>query len=262
MRARDSSRGPKRAQFSLTPPPMMNKSGHSSACRRASTSLTRPAHSSQPSSSAVRTRAEARCSASMPRISMWPNSLFGNRQPSWKIALPMPVPNVSIITVPPSSRPAPKRISARPAASASLMNTAARPVTSCMSAAPSVPIQAGSTFAAVQATPAFTTAGKAKPIGPGACGKAATTCRRTAAMAGGDDGDGVGKIRGSVSNAPLSTATTAALRLEPPVSMPSRIRSLTGCCWPAPPARHARAAAPVAASKAPRPGCRWRRCQP
>ena len=74
-----------------------------------------------------RTISDARFSASLPRSSRWPSSVLGTRAPSTNNALPMPVPSVTIITTPCLLRPAPKRISARPAASASLSTTNGRP---------------------------------------------------------------------------------------------------------------------------------------
>ena len=49
----------------------------------------------------------ARCSASLPSTSMWPNSVLGNSMPWWMTAEPMPVPNVSRTTTPFWLRPAP-----------------------------------------------------------------------------------------------------------------------------------------------------------
>src|SRR4051794_12531573 len=79
----------------------------------------------------------------------------------------MPVPTVNITTTPLASRPAPNVISAMPAASASLITVTAAPDSCSETArATDVPIHAGSMFAAVYATPAFTTAGNAHPTGP------------------------------------------------------------------------------------------------
>ena len=60
-------------------------------------------------------------SAARPRISIWPNSVFGTRTPSLNTPDPTPVPRVRKMTTPGWSLPTPKRISAIPAASASLM---------------------------------------------------------------------------------------------------------------------------------------------
>ena len=59
---------------------------------------------------------------------MWPNSVFGTRMPSMNSALPIPVPSVSISTVPCWPTPAPNFISATPAASASLTTATFSPV--------------------------------------------------------------------------------------------------------------------------------------
>src|SRR4051812_41010237 len=80
--------------------------------------------------------------------------------------LPIPVPKVSRITTPDTPRAAPKRTSARPAASASLSTVTSRPVALENTASTSVPIQDGSTLAADRATPLLITAGKVAPTGP------------------------------------------------------------------------------------------------
>ena len=67
-----------------------------------------------------------------------------------------------MITRPGLARPAPNRTSAMPAASASLSNVTWQPVRRSKSLRPSVPIQLGSTFAAVSTTPSLITAGKAQ----------------------------------------------------------------------------------------------------
>ena len=97
---RPSSNGTNRSAFRLTPPPMMNRSGAVSASMCCRYSPTRSAHLSQLRSCCSLARSEARVSASWPWISMWPNSVFGTSVPARNRALPMPVPNVSISTVP------------------------------------------------------------------------------------------------------------------------------------------------------------------
>ena len=49
----------------------------------------------------------ARCSASLPSTSIWPNSVLGNSIPLWITADPIPVPKVSRTTTPLWFRPAP-----------------------------------------------------------------------------------------------------------------------------------------------------------
>ena len=69
----------------------------------------------------------ARCSASLPSTSRWPNSVLGNRTPLCNTADPIPVPKVNKITTPEVSLPAPNESSAIPAASASLRTVTSRP---------------------------------------------------------------------------------------------------------------------------------------
>jgi hypothetical protein len=78
----------------------------------------------------------------------------------------MPVPKVSMRTTPRRSRPAPYRISAMPAASASLSVSTVPGTSASSPASTSVPIQLLSTLAAVCATPFFITPGKVTPIRP------------------------------------------------------------------------------------------------
>ena len=65
-----------------------------------------------------------------------------------------------------TSRAAPKRASATPAASASLTTTGRRPVRCSTRATTSVPIHASSMLAAVRTTPCVTTAGRVSPKQP------------------------------------------------------------------------------------------------
>ena len=163
--------------------------------------------------------AAARCSASLPRICRCPSSVFGTRTPSRKSADPMPVPSVSISTVPTSPRPAPKRISARPAASASLPTISERPSASAKSVSAGVPIQDGSMLAAVLTTPSMITAGKPMPA-CSARGSSATSPAVALITAFGVAGWGVGTRTRSVMSSPLVVSTTAALMPVPPTSMP------------------------------------------
>ena len=105
-------------------------------------------------------------------------------------ALPMPVPSVIIITTPCLLRPAPKRISASPAASASLSTTNGRPTAVPRRFATSSPIHDLSTLAAVSATPPRTTAGNVAPTAPSPP-NLATTWATTSATDAGTAGFGV-----------------------------------------------------------------------
>ena len=81
-------------------------------------------------------------------------------------ALPIPVPRVSISTVPFWPTPAPNLISASPAASASLITVTSRPVAFANRSRASKSIQDLSTLAAVLVTPSVTTPGNVMPAGP------------------------------------------------------------------------------------------------
>ena len=132
----------------------------------------------------------------------------------------MPVPRVITATTPAVPRPAPKRTSAIPAASASLSTVTGRPVTFEKNSAASTPIQVGSICDAVSTIPLRTTAGMAKPTGP-----ATSMCRRTspttAAMACGVAGDGVGNRIRSMVSSPVAMSTGATLIPVPPMSTPT-----------------------------------------
>ena len=121
---------------------------------------TRSVQSFQPQSWVTLACSEARFSASLPRISMCPNSVFRTSVPSVNNADPTPVPKVSISTVPLTPTPAPNVISATPAASASLSTVTPVPVTLANSAAASGSIHDLSMFAAVRTVPPATTPGK------------------------------------------------------------------------------------------------------
>ena len=84
-----------------------------------------------------------------------------------------------MITTPRLSLPAPKRISATPAASASFIIVTGRPSVSLNSLSASSPIQVLSMLAAVCTTPRITTPGNVTPIGPWTSGKFSTTSRTT-----------------------------------------------------------------------------------
>src|SRR5712691_889150 len=115
---------------------------------------------------------------------MCPNSVFGTSTPWLNSALPIPVPKVSISTVPFSPIPAPNVISATPAASASFSTRTGLPAAWPNSAPVSIPIQAGSRLAAVLVTPSVTTPGKVMPTGPDQLNEV-VSCFTTSATASG-----------------------------------------------------------------------------
>ena len=92
--------------------------------------------------------------------------MLGTSVPSMNTAEPIPVPRVMMITTPRRPLPAPKAISAIPAASASLRTTTSHPVAVANSDRASVPIQLSSMFAAVRIVPLVTTPGSVIPTGP------------------------------------------------------------------------------------------------
>src|SRR5215831_18573669 len=226
-----SSSGRNLSDLRLTPPPTMNSSGQSSASRWLMYSWTRPAQCSQSRLCTSLARSEARFSASLPRISMWPNSVFGTSIPLMNSALPMPVPKVSMTTVPCCPAPAPNCISALPAASASLMIWTSSPVAEPNRSRAFTPIQAGSRLAAVRMTPSVTTPGKVIPALPDQP-NCSTRPRTASATALGLAGCGVGTLIRSRVKAPAVTSTGAALIPEPPISTPrssTRLRPLLMC---------------------------------
>ena len=111
------------------PPPITISSGHStewSCVRYVSRRVAQCFHESVLRRRASRRRPSA--SASLPSTSMCPSSEFGTSAPSSSSAVPMPVPTVTMSTTPRRPRAAPKRASARPAASASLSTAHGRPI--------------------------------------------------------------------------------------------------------------------------------------
>ncbi len=189
------------SDFRLIPPPMMIRSGAVSRSMCSRYSSTRSAHFSQLRSCSSLARSEARCSASLPRISMCPNSVLGTSTPCRNSALPIPVPNVSISTVPCCPTPAPNDISARPAASASLISAVVSPVAWLNRARVSSPTQAGSRLAAVCVTPSTTTPGNVTPAGPDQL-NASTSWATVLATASGMAGCGVSSLTRSASSWP------------------------------------------------------------
>jgi hypothetical protein len=151
---------------------------------------------------------------------MCPNSVFGTRMPWVNSALPIPVPKVTITTVPSSPTPAPNVISATPAASASFSTRTGLPAASPNSWPASSPTQAGSRFAAVLVTPSITTPGKVMPTGPDQSNEAVRFFT-ISAIGPGRAGRGVSIFCRSASSFPVATSTGAALMPLPPMSMPS-----------------------------------------
>ncbi len=226
MRARmPVSRGTHLSDTLLMPPPTMIRSGASSASRCWRYSSTRPAHLPQLRSCSSLACSEARDSASRPRISMCPNSVLGTSTPPANSALPIPVPNVSISTVPRSPTPAPNVISATPAASASFRTPAGFPMALPNSEAASAPIQDLSRLAAVLVTPLVTTPGKVMPTGPDQLNEVVSSFT-TPATASGRAGRGVSIFCRSASSFPVATSTGAPLMPVPPMSMPSACMAL------------------------------------
>ncbi len=130
----------------------------------------------------------------------------------------MPVPMVRTRTTPWLFLPAPKAISARPAASASLMTmTLSSFLPNSLLAL--TPIHDLSTFAAVRMTPSTTTPGNVMPTGP-VHSKWSTSLATTSAIAFGVAGCGVGIRWRSAVSSPVFVSTGAPLIPEPPMSMP------------------------------------------
>ena len=129
--------------------------------------------------------------------------MFGTSTPSMNMPEPMPVPNVSTMTTPCTPRPAPKRTSASPAASASLTTWTSGPQAAVNSASASVPSQALSTFAALWMTPWRTTPGNVTPTGP--CHpKCSTSSATMGAIASGVAGCGVRILKRSAVSSPVA----------------------------------------------------------
>jgi hypothetical protein len=145
---------------------------------------------------------------------------LGTSTPSTNSALPIPVPNVTMCTVPGSYLPAPNVISAMPAASASFSSLTSCPAALASRVRASSPIQALSRLAAVRVTPLITTPGKVMPVGPDQ-EKVSTSLCTTSATASGTAGRGVAIFTRSAANVPVSRSTGAALIPVPPISMPS-----------------------------------------
>ena len=97
---RTVSRGPYLSKFLLTPPPRMNSSGQISSSMRIKCSSRSCVHAFHDRPRLVRATDAERRSAGRPRISIWPNSVFGTSLPSMNTADPTPVPSVRSTTTP------------------------------------------------------------------------------------------------------------------------------------------------------------------
>src|SRR6185312_7126052 len=166
----------------------------------------------------------ARCSASLPPTSRWPNSVLGSSTPLWITADPIPVPKVSSTMTPVLSRPAPNLSSARPAASASLSTVTCWPLSSLLKNSLALqPIQPLSTLAAVRTTPPVTTPGYVTPtlsVQPNSRTTAATVLLTASGVAG----CGVASLKRSPISRPVSRSTTPPLTPLPPTSTPNPLR--------------------------------------
>jgi hypothetical protein len=114
---------------------------------------------------------------------------------------------------------------------------------------------AASMLAAVRATPCLTTQGTEADRALHLPKRRSISTKQSARRSG-VDGCGVGKAAGGADEqSPVATSTGAALRLEPPVSSPSRVmRHCQGRCrYSSAAARRARGAARPAAAAAPSP---------
>ena len=105
QRTSDGSSWMKRSASLLTPPPMITRSGEISPSMRSMYSASTLLQACQLRPLRSLTEAAARSSASLPRICRCPSSVFGTRTPSRKSADPIPVPSVSISTVPSLAAP-------------------------------------------------------------------------------------------------------------------------------------------------------------
>ena len=125
--------------------------------------------------------------------------------------------------------PAPNRISARPAASASFRTTHRRPTASENFSAAFTPIQDGSMLAAVIAVPSTSADGRPMPTGPVSRPSAATTPAVASTTASGTAGCGVSTRILSPISSPRRASTSPALMPLPPMSTPIRPVVIAEC---------------------------------
>ena len=207
--------------FLLTPPPMMNRSGQTSASMWASTSFRRLAHFCP--SSGPCPRGPSRTRAARPPC---PGSRGGRTrcwaraQPSVKSALPMPVPSVITMIVPGSTLPG-AELHLGDAGGVGVVDHDERAVRDVLEQRLRVGADPGlvDVRRRLSATPRWTTAGKVHPIGP-VVSKWATIWPTTRATSPGDPPGGVGMRRRSAVSVPCSRSTGAPLMPVPPMSMP------------------------------------------
>ena len=129
------------------------------------------------------------------------------------------MPSVSSSALPVKPRPAPKRISAIPAAAASLIIAMGQPVAWPNNVAPSHPMNFLWRFADVQIVALSTTPGKPRPIGPVQAKCFAIAATAFAISAGFCSAD-VSIRKRSASSLPVVVSTGAPLSADPPMSMP------------------------------------------
>mmetsp|Transcript_29545 Transcript_29545/g.40795 ORF Transcript_29545/g.40795 Transcript_29545/m.40795 type:complete len:229 (+) Transcript_29545:375-1061(+) len=212
---------------------MIIRSGHNNASSWFKYSLTRRAHCLYFRSSFFRTESEAYFSPSTPLGSIiCPSSVFGTSLPSMKRAVPIPVPRVHMTVRPLRPRPAPKIISASPAASASFKTaTREHPDAAENRSIALAPIHSLSMFAAVRTVPhGRTAAGNPTPRGPvqSKCFAISPTVLLTPT---GSPPEGVGIRYRSVKSWPVSRDTRAPLIPVPPTSIPRATLPLFASFW-------------------------------
>ena len=222
-------RGTNLSALLLTPPPRIIRFGHISCWIRSRCSSRSAAQAFHDSPRRTRAAAAERRSAARPRISICPNSVFGTRVPSMKTPEPTPVPRVRKMTTPGSSLPTPNRISAIPAASASLMMNIGRLSVRVSRSTTGKSIHAWSMLPANLSTPPMVTPGRPIPTGVVSASPPDLASRRTsraidAMTASGVDGTGVATRSRSERRRPASMSTTAALIPLPPTSTPMATR--------------------------------------
>ena len=186
--------------FLLTPPPRMIRFGQKSlsiAWRCSSRSAAQAFHDRP---RRVRATAADRRSASRPRISMWPSSVFGTRTPSLNIPEPRPVPRVRTNTTPALARARPEaHLGEARGVGVVDDRRPSRRTAAADARARSKSTQPGSMFAAVIVTPSMTTDGMPTPTGSVLCGRdrpsrerAGTVRMMIGTTTSGVDGCGVG----------------------------------------------------------------------
>src|ERR1019366_7972476 len=131
----------------------------------------------------------------------------------------MPVPSVSRSVLPWKPRPAPKVISARAAAAASLVSVTGQPVAFAKSSSPSQPMNFRWRFAEVRMREPWMTPGNPTPMDPRHL-KCRATSATSFAIAVGVTRPGVSMRKRSATSRPVFVSTGAPLSAETPMSMP------------------------------------------